>query len=141
MRILGLIHRFGHPTGSELSAKRGWYDPMVWKINDRKVIKLAEMMIKAKFSIPCYALVINKKSLSHTLKMMGMRLLRQQDYPKGKFTLAFFGDGDESDNTVIELTCNWGVDRDDIESRDGSMVFAAMMSIGWLMILNAKAEK
>jgi lactoylglutathione lyase len=39
--------------------------------------------------------------------ILGMKLLRKQDYPDGKFTLAFVGYGDESDNTVIELTHNW----------------------------------
>ena len=39
-----------------------------------------------------------------------MKLLRQQDYPDGKFTLAFLGYGEESENTVLELTQNWGVD-------------------------------
>jgi lactoylglutathione lyase len=38
-----------------------------------------------------------------------MKLLRQKDYPGGEFTLAFVGYGDESENTVIELTYNWGV--------------------------------
>jgi len=36
-----------------------------------------------------------------------MKLTRRQDYPDGKFTLAFVGYGDESDHTVIELTHNW----------------------------------
>jgi lactoylglutathione lyase len=39
--------------------------------------------------------------------VLGMKLLRQQDFPEGKFTLAFVGYGDESDHTVIELTHNW----------------------------------
>jgi len=38
---------------------------------------------------------------------LGMKLTRRQDYPDGKFTLAFVGYGDESDHTVIELTHNW----------------------------------
>lgn len=38
----------------------------------------------------------------------GMKLLRRRDYPDGQFTLAFVGYGDESDHTVLELTCNWG---------------------------------
>ncbi|HHJ20382.1 MAG TPA: lactoylglutathione lyase, partial [Gammaproteobacteria bacterium] len=29
---------------------------------------------------------------------------------EGKFTLAFLGYGDEAENTVLELTYNWGVD-------------------------------
>jgi lactoylglutathione lyase len=40
--------------------------------------------------------------------ILGMKLLRQQDFPEGKFTLAFVGYGDESTNSVIELTYNWG---------------------------------
>jgi lactoylglutathione lyase len=42
-------------------------------------------------------------------EVLGMKLLRRQDYPEGKFTLAFIGYGEEADNTVIELTFNWGV--------------------------------
>jgi lactoylglutathione lyase len=37
-----------------------------------------------------------------------MKVLRKRDYPTGKFTLAFVGYGDETSNTVIELTHNWG---------------------------------
>lgn len=43
--------------------------------------------------------------------ILGMKLLRQKDYPGGKFTLAFVGYGDESDNTVLELTYNWEVEQ------------------------------
>lgn len=43
--------------------------------------------------------------------LLGMKLLRQKDYPGGKFTLAFVGYGDESDNTVLELTYNWEVEQ------------------------------
>ena len=40
---------------------------------------------------------------------LGMKMLREQDYPEGKFTLCFVGYGDESKEAVIELTHNWGV--------------------------------
>ena len=50
-----------------------------------------------------------------------MRLLRQKDDPDGKFTLAFLGDGEESQQTVIELTYNWGVDRYELGSADGHL--------------------
>ena len=33
--------------------------------------------------------------------------MRKQDYPNGKFTLAFVGFGDEENNSVLELTHNW----------------------------------
>ena len=51
------------------------------------------------------------RSIKFYTEILGMKLLRQQEYPDGKFTLAFLGYGDESDHTVIELTYNWGVDR------------------------------
>ena len=48
------------------------------------------------------------KSIDFYTRHMGMKLLRRKDYPTGKFTLAFVGYGDEEDNSVIELTHNWG---------------------------------
>jgi lactoylglutathione lyase len=53
------------------------------------------------------------KSLEFYTEILGMSLLRQNDYPDGKFTLAFLGYGPESDNTAIELTYNWVVDKYD----------------------------
>ena len=47
------------------------------------------------------------RSVKFYTEVLGMHLLRQKDYPDGKFTLAFIGYGDESENTVIELTHNW----------------------------------
>lgn len=51
-----------------------------------------------------------QRSIDFYTEVLGMRLLRRKDYPDGKFTLAFLGYGDESNDTVIELTYNWGVD-------------------------------
>jgi lactoylglutathione lyase len=39
--------------------------------------------------------------------VLGMNLLRREDFPAGKFTLAFVGYGSESEQAVIELTHNW----------------------------------
>lgn len=47
------------------------------------------------------------KSLDFYSRHLGMKLLRRQDYPGGRFTLAFVGYGDEGDHTVLELTHNW----------------------------------
>jgi lactoylglutathione lyase len=52
-----------------------------------------------------------KESIKFYCDVLGMKLLRQKDYPGGKFTLAFVGYGDESENTVIELTYNWDVEQ------------------------------
>jgi len=54
------------------------------------------------------------RSIDFYQNVLGMKLLRRKDYPDGKFTLAFVGYGDESDNTVIELTYNWGTDSYDL---------------------------
>ena len=48
-----------------------------------------------------------ERSIDFYTNILGMSLLRQKDYPDGKFTLAFLGYGDENSNTVIELTHNW----------------------------------
>ena len=50
------------------------------------------------------------RSIRFYTEVLGMRLLRRQDYPGGKFTLAFVGYQDESEGAVLELTYNWGVD-------------------------------
>lgn len=50
------------------------------------------------------------RSIRFYTEVLGMKLLRQKDYPEGKFTLAFVGYGDETDNSVIELTHNWDTD-------------------------------
>jgi lactoylglutathione lyase len=50
-----------------------------------------------------------------------MKLLRRKDYPSGKFTLAFVGYGDESANTVVELTHNWDTHKYDIGNGFGHL--------------------
>ncbi|HEY9763427.1 MAG TPA: lactoylglutathione lyase [Trichocoleus sp.] len=55
-----------------------------------------------------------EESLKFYCDVLGMKLLRQKDYPSGQFTLAFVGYGDESDHSVIELTYNWGTDKYDL---------------------------
>jgi len=51
-----------------------------------------------------------QRSIDFYTKILGMTLLRQKEYPKGRFTLAFLGYGDEKENTAIELTHNWDTD-------------------------------
>lgn len=60
-----------------------------------------------------------EESLKFYCDVLGMQLLRQKDFPGGEFTLAFVGYGDESENTVIELTYNWGVDKYDLGNAYG----------------------
>ncbi|MEK6772114.1 MAG: lactoylglutathione lyase [Pseudomonadota bacterium] len=55
-----------------------------------------------------------ERSIRFYTDVLGMKLLRQKEYPDGKFTLAFVGYGPETEHAVIELTHNWGTDRYDL---------------------------
>ena len=55
-----------------------------------------------------------QRSLDFYTNVLGMKLLRQKDYPDGKFTLAFVGYGEESETAVLELTHNWDTDSYDL---------------------------
>ena len=48
-----------------------------------------------------------ERSVKFYTEVLGMKVLRREDYPDGKFTLAFVGYGGEKDHTVLELTHNW----------------------------------
>lgn len=54
------------------------------------------------------------RSIAFYTEVLGMRLLRRNDYPDGKFTLAFVGYQDEKEGAVLELTYNWGVEKYDL---------------------------
>lgn len=59
------------------------------------------------------------KSIAFYTEVLGMKLLRQSENTEYKYTLAFVGYGDESDNTVLELTYNWGTDSYDLGNAFG----------------------
>lgn len=59
------------------------------------------------------------RSIRFYTEVLGMELLRRHDYPDGKFTLAFVGYGKESEEAVLELTYNWGVDNYELGSGYG----------------------
>ena len=60
-----------------------------------------------------------EKSLAFYTEVLGMKLLRQSENTEYKYTLAFVGYGDESENTVLELTYNWGTDSYDLGNAYG----------------------
>ena len=64
------------------------------------------------------------RSLRFYTEVLGMRLLRRNDYPDGKFTLAFVGYGDEADTAVLELTYNWGVGKYELGTGFGHVAIA-----------------
>jgi lactoylglutathione lyase len=77
-----------------------------------------------------------QRSIDFYTRVLGMKLLRQKDYPDGKFTLAFVGYGDEQNHTVIELTHNWETERYDMGNGFGHLaievddVYQATKQIG-----------
>ncbi|MBM3951071.1 MAG: lactoylglutathione lyase [Rhodospirillales bacterium] len=48
-----------------------------------------------------------KRSLDFYTRVLGMRVLRQKEYPEGRFTNTFVGYGPEEEMAAIELTYNW----------------------------------
>ncbi len=65
-----------------------------------------------------------KRSIEFYTEVLGMTLLRQNDYPEGRFTLAFLGYGTEDKNTVLELTHNWDTTSYDIGAGYGHIALA-----------------
>jgi lactoylglutathione lyase len=65
-----------------------------------------------------------ERSLRFYTEVLGMRLLRRNDYPEGKFTLAFVGYADESETAVLELTHNWGVEKYELGNAYGHVAIA-----------------
>lgn len=65
-----------------------------------------------------------ERSIAFYTEVLGMRLLRRQDYPEGRFTLAFVGYQDEADGAVIELTHNWDTSSYDLGNAFGHIAVA-----------------
>ena len=65
-----------------------------------------------------------ERSLAFYTEVLGMRLLRRQDYPDGKFTLAFVGYQDEAEAAVLELTHNWGVGKYELGTAYGHIALS-----------------
>ena len=60
-----------------------------------------------------------ERSIKFYTEVLGMKLLRTSENAEYKYTLAFVGYGDESENAVIELTYNWGIDKYDLGTAYG----------------------
>lgn len=52
-----------------------------------------------------------EKSLHFYVDILGMKVLRQNEYPNGRFTNTFVGYQDEDSGTTLELTYNWDQDK------------------------------
>ena len=60
-----------------------------------------------------------ERSIAFYTDVLGMQVLRREDYPEGKFTLAFVGYQPEKDGAVLELTYNYGVENYDMGTAFG----------------------
>jgi lactoylglutathione lyase len=60
-----------------------------------------------------------ERSIRFYSDILGMKLLRTTDRPEQKYKLAFVGYGQESEQAVLELTYNYGVERYDLGSGFG----------------------
>ena len=70
-----------------------------------------------------------EQSLQFYTQVLGMKLLRQKDYPEGRFTLAFVGFGDEQSEAVLELTHNWDTKQYELGTARGQDNFGTGTSI------------
>ncbi|WP_394842781.1 lactoylglutathione lyase [Pendulispora brunnea] len=57
-------------------------------------------------------------------EVLGMKVIREKEYPSGQFTLCFVGFGDEDANTVLELTYNWGTSKYELGNAFGHIALA-----------------
>lgn len=65
------------------------------------------------------------RSIAFYTETLGMKLLRKSVNEEYKYTLAFVGYADESEQAVIELTYNWGTDSYDQGTAFGHVALGA----------------
>lgn len=65
------------------------------------------------------------RSIKFYTEILGMKLLRKHDNEEYKYTLAFVGYADESEQAVIELTYNWGTEKYDLGNGFGHIALGA----------------
>lgn len=59
------------------------------------------------------------RAINFYTHVLGMKLLRKRDNEEYRYTLAFVGYGDESDEAVLELTHNWDTSEYDLGNAYG----------------------
>ncbi len=65
-----------------------------------------------------------QRSIDFYTKVLGMKLLRTSENPEYKYSLAFVGYGPETEEAVIELTYNWGVDGSELGTAYGHIALS-----------------
>ncbi|MGR4730244.1 lactoylglutathione lyase [Salmonella enterica subsp. enterica] len=65
-----------------------------------------------------------QRSIAFYTNVLGMKLLRTSENPEYKSSLAFVGYGPETEEAVIELTYNWGVESYDMGNAYGHIALS-----------------
>ncbi|EAU5389415.1 lactoylglutathione lyase [Salmonella enterica] len=65
-----------------------------------------------------------QRSIAFYTSVLGMKLLRTSENPEYKYSLAFVGYGPETEEAVIELTYNWGVESYDMGNAYGHIALS-----------------
>ncbi|CAG4911462.1 unnamed protein product [Acidocella sp. C78] len=81
------------------------------------------------------------ESVKFYTELLGMKELRRNDVPDGKYTLAFVGYGDEATHTVLELTYNYGVEAYDQGTAFGHLALGVPDIYGAVERLRAAGVK
>ena len=82
-----------------------------------------------------------QRSIGFYTGVLGMKLLRQKEYPDGRFTLAFVGYADESEQAVLELTHNWDTKSYDLGNGFGHLAVAVADAYKACEAVKAKGGK
>ncbi|EEP6892164.1 lactoylglutathione lyase [Salmonella enterica] len=67
-----------------------------------------------------------QRSIAFYTNVLGMKLLRTSENPEYKYSLAFVGYGPETEEAVIELTYNWGVESYDMGNAYGHIALSVV---------------
>lgn len=65
-----------------------------------------------------------QRSIDFYTNVLGMKLLRTSENLEYKYSLAFVGYGPETEEAVIELTYNWGVDKYELGTAYGHIALS-----------------
>ncbi|KAK7379984.1 hypothetical protein VNO78_32291 [Psophocarpus tetragonolobus] len=110
-RIVELVRAKGGKITREPGPVKGGYSIVAY-IEDPDGYKF-ELLERAPSPEPLCKVMLRVGDLDRSIKFyekaLGMKLLRTQDDPESKSTIAILGYGPEEKNTVLELTYNYGV--------------------------------
>lgn len=82
-----------------------------------------------------------ERSIRFYTDLLGMKLLRRQDYPEGKFTLAYLGYAPENESAVLELTHNWGTDAYELGNAYGHLAIGVPDAVAACAAIREKGGK